>query len=139
MVSYGRGSSVTGDRGHGPGGHRYVVTHDRIREASGRRTPATPSTNPRPSVSGAATLIVLVRGVVATMTDDDGGGDRDGDPDVPVHCPECGTASRVPLSDAAAPLKRHNERLCGGADVARVDPEVADRLTDAVAEELGLL
>jgi len=90
-------------------------------------------------VSGAATLIVVVRGVVATMTDDDGGGDRDGDPDVAVHCPECGTTSRVPLSDAAAPLERHNERLHGGADVARVDPEVADRLTDVVAEELGLL
>jgi len=76
------------------------------------------------------------------MTDDGGGdrgGDSDGDPDVPVHCPECGTTTRVPLSEVAAKLEGHNERLHGGADVARVDPEVADRLADVVAEELGLL
>ena len=68
------------------------------------------------------------------MTDDD-----DGDPDVPVHCPECGTTTRVPLSDVAGMIERHNEGLHDGEDVARVDPDLADRLADIVAEELGLL
>lgn len=69
------------------------------------------------------------------MTDDAG----DGDPEVPVHCPACETTTRVPLSEVAAMLERHNERLHEGDDVARVDPALADQLADIVAEELGLL
>lgn len=61
------------------------------------------------------------------------------DPEVPVHCPACETTTRVPLSEVAAMLERHNEGLHDGDDVARVDPELADRLADIVAEELGLL
>jgi hypothetical protein len=65
--------------------------------------------------------------------------DADADPEVPVDCPECGTTTRVPLSEVGETLAGHNERLHDGADVARVDPELADRLADIVAEELGLL
>jgi RNase P subunit RPR2 len=74
-----------------------------------------------------------VPGVVVTMTGDEP------DPDVPVHCPECGTTTRVPLSGVAEAIERHNEGLHDGEEVARVDPELADRLADIVAEELGLL
>jgi len=63
----------------------------------------------------------------------------DADPDVPIHCPECETTTRVPLSEVAATIERHNGGLHGGEDVARIDPELADRLADIVAEELGLL
>jgi hypothetical protein len=63
----------------------------------------------------------------------------DADPEVPIDCPACGTTTRVPLADVADALKRHNETLHDGADVARVDPDLADRLADIVAEELGLL
>lgn len=69
------------------------------------------------------------------MTDDD----TTETPEVPVVCPECGSTSRVPLSEAAATIDRHNERLHDGADVAQVDPEVADHLVDMVAEDLDLL
>ena len=68
------------------------------------------------------------------MTDD-----ADGDPEVPVRCPECGTTTRVPLSEVGGTIEGHNERLHDGDDIARVDPELADRLADIVAEELGLL
>lgn len=59
-------------------------------------------------------------------------------PEVPVVCPACGTSTRVPLSDVATAVERHNVRLHGGEDVARVDPKVADRVADLVAEDLGL-
>lgn len=72
------------------------------------------------------------------MTDgtDDAG---DAEPDVPIHCPACGTTTRVPLSEVGATVERHNEALHDGEDVARVDPDLADQLADIVAEELGLL
>ncbi|SDQ97911.1 hypothetical protein [Natronobacterium texcoconense] len=64
----------------------------------------------------------------------------DGDePRVPVVCPDCETTSRVPLSDLADSIERHNDQLHDGEDVAEVDPDVADSLADLVATDLGLL
>ncbi len=63
----------------------------------------------------------------------------EGDPRVPVVCPDCETTSRVPLTDVADAIDRHNEQLHDGDDVASVDPDVADRIADLVATELGLL
>lgn len=57
---------------------------------------------------------------------------------VPIVCPACGTRSRVPLSELADALERHNDRRHDGEQVAEVDPDVADRVADLVAEELGL-
>jgi len=57
---------------------------------------------------------------------------------VPIVCEECGTQARVPLDGLAARLERHNETRHDGAEHARVDPEVADRLADLVAEDMGL-
>ncbi|RZH67229.1 hypothetical protein [Natrinema altunense] len=66
--------------------------------------------------------------------------ESDGDaPRVPVVCPDCDTTSRVPLSDVADAVERHNDQLHDGNDVAEVDPDVADRIADLVATELGLL
>lgn len=64
---------------------------------------------------------------------------NDTDPRVPIHCPDCETTSRVPLADVGNAVDRHNEQLHDGDDVARVDPEIADRIADLAAEELGLL
>lgn len=61
------------------------------------------------------------------------------EPDVPVHCPECETTTRVPMADLADAVTRHNDQLHDGDDVARVDPDLADQLADLVAEDLGLL
>jgi len=63
----------------------------------------------------------------------------DDEPNVPVHCPECETTSRIPLPSVGENIERHNDRLHDGEDVARVDPAVADELADLVAEDLGLL
>lgn len=60
-------------------------------------------------------------------------------PKVPIVCPECETTSRIPLSEVADTVERHNEQIHDGEDVARVDPEVADELADMVAEDIGLL
>jgi hypothetical protein len=60
-------------------------------------------------------------------------------PTVPIVCPDCETTSRVPLSDVADAIERHNEALHDGDDIAEVDPDVADRVADLVAAELGLL
>lgn len=65
--------------------------------------------------------------------------DSDAEPDVPVRCSECGTETRIPLSEVADSVERHNEQLHDGAEVAGVDPAVADELANIVAEELGLL
>ncbi|PSQ12484.1 hypothetical protein BRC93_01915 [Halobacteriales archaeon QS_5_70_15] len=78
------------------------------------------------------------------MADETGETDDTGDaggaePEVPIHCPACETTTRVPLSEVGGTVERHNEGLHGGEDVARVDPDLADRLADIVAEELGLL
>jgi hypothetical protein len=63
----------------------------------------------------------------------------DDEPAVPVVCPECGSESRVALSELADAVDRHNDNLHDGERVARVDPAVAEQLTDMVAEDLGLL
>ncbi|MFB6105981.1 MAG: hypothetical protein ABEJ70_03315 [Halobacteriaceae archaeon] len=59
-------------------------------------------------------------------------------PDVPIHCPECDTTSRVPLPSVADAIARHNDQLHDGADVAGVDPTVRDHLADLVAADMGL-
>jgi hypothetical protein len=64
-------------------------------------------------------------------TDDDA-------PDVPVRCEACETSTRVPLSEVAETIERHNERLHDGEELAGVDPAVADRFADLVADDLGL-
>lgn len=66
------------------------------------------------------------------------GDSADGTPKVTIECPDCGTESKVPLSDAADRLDSHNERVHDGEDVARLDPVVADRLADILAEEMGI-
>ncbi len=63
----------------------------------------------------------------------------DDEPDVPIRCPDCGTETRVPLSALAETLERHNETQHDGEECARVDPDLADKLADLVAEDLGLL
>lgn len=62
----------------------------------------------------------------------------DDEPDVPIVCPDCGTNSRIPLSQVADSLERHNERMHDGEEVAQVDPDIAERLADLVAEDMGL-
>ena len=54
-------------------------------------------------------------------------------------CDACGTETAVPLSEVEATVTRHNERLHDGEAGAQVDPELADRLADLVAEDMGLL
>lgn len=61
------------------------------------------------------------------------------EPTVPVVCDACGTETAVPLSELEATVTRHNERRHDGEAGARVDPELADRLADVVAEDMGLL
>jgi hypothetical protein len=58
---------------------------------------------------------------------------------VPIVCAECETTTRVPLSELATTLERHNDNQHDGEQVAQVDPDVADQVADLVAEDLGLL
>jgi len=60
-------------------------------------------------------------------------------PQVPIVCPECETTTEAPLPEVGDAVARHNESVHDGAEVAQVDPELADHLADVVAEELGLL
>jgi hypothetical protein len=60
-------------------------------------------------------------------------------PEVPVRCTACETTTRVPLPELAETVEAHNERVHDGEEIATVDPEVADRFADLVAEDLGLL
>ncbi|MEF8780850.1 MAG: hypothetical protein V5A46_09260 [Haloferacaceae archaeon] len=61
------------------------------------------------------------------------------EPRVPIVCPACETRTRVPIEEVADTVQRHNDRLHDGADVAEVDPAVADHIADLVATDLGLL
>lgn len=61
------------------------------------------------------------------------------DPGVPVHCEECGTTTRIPLSEVGDAVERHNDQLHGGEEVAGIDPDLADELANLVAEDMGLL
>jgi len=63
----------------------------------------------------------------------------DEDPTVPIICEACGTETRVPLESLADTLERHNENRHDGEEMAQVDPEIADRIADLVADDLGLL
>ncbi len=63
----------------------------------------------------------------------------DEDPTVPIICEACGTETRVPLESLADTLERHNENRHDGEQMAQVDPEIADRIADLVADDLGLL
>ena len=65
-------------------------------------------------------------------------GDSDDAPQVTILCEGCGTETKVPLPEAADRLDRHNERVHDGEAVARLDPVVADRLADILAEEMGI-
>ncbi|MFC4247103.1 hypothetical protein ACFOZ7_08845 [Natribaculum luteum] len=65
--------------------------------------------------------------------------DDDESPRVPIVCPACETTARIPLSDVADRLENHNERLHDGETVAKVDPDVADRVADLAASDMGLL
>lgn len=61
------------------------------------------------------------------------------EPTVPIRCPECDTTTRMPISEVADSVERHNEQMHDGEDIAQVDPEVAEELQDIVAEDLGLV
>ncbi|ARS90223.1 hypothetical protein [Natrarchaeobaculum aegyptiacum] len=61
------------------------------------------------------------------------------EPTVPIVCSECETTSRIPLSEVADAIARHNDRLHDGVDVAMVDPEISEAIADLAAEDLGLL
>jgi hypothetical protein len=63
----------------------------------------------------------------------------DDEPDVPIVCSECETTTRIPISEVAQSLERHNDRLHDGEECAQVDPEIAEQLQDIVAEDLDLL
>lgn len=65
--------------------------------------------------------------------------DNDAEPTVPIICPECDTETRIPISDLAETLERHNEGRHDGEEVAHVDPDIAEQLADLVAEDMGLL
>ncbi len=67
------------------------------------------------------------------MTDDSD------DPLVPIVCDDCGTRSRIPLSDVADAVARHNDTRHDGEEIAQVDPALADRIADMAAADLGLL
>ena len=60
-------------------------------------------------------------------------------PRVPIECSACDTTTEVSLPELAETLRRHNERRHDGEQIARVDPELADRIADLAAEDLGLL
>jgi len=60
------------------------------------------------------------------------------DPTVPIVCSACETTTRVPLPEVAEAVERHNENVHDGEELAQVDPAVADRLADLVAEDMGL-
>ena len=70
---------------------------------------------------------------VETMADDQS------EPHVPIVCSTCKTETRVPLSELAATLQRHNEQRHDGDDVAQVDPELAEQIADLAADDLGLV
>jgi signal recognition particle receptor subunit beta len=60
------------------------------------------------------------------------------EPSVPIVCTEGETETRVPLSDVADALTRHNDGKHDGEEIAEVDPGLKDQLADLVAEDLGL-
>ncbi|UIO99163.1 hypothetical protein Hbl1158_11540 [Halobaculum sp. CBA1158] len=71
--------------------------------------------------------------------DDNHAGDAGDEPSVPIVCTECDTRTRVPLSKVGDLVDRHNDTRHDGESVAQVDPALADRIADLVAEDMGLL
>ncbi|MFK8215597.1 hypothetical protein [Haloferax volcanii] len=65
------------------------------------------------------------------MTDDEA-------PDVPVVCEACDTTTRVPLSEVADAIERHNEQVHDGDDIAQVDPEIVKHVTDLAAKDMSV-
>jgi hypothetical protein len=65
--------------------------------------------------------------------------DSDRETDVPIVCPECGTETRIPISDVASTLEAHNANRHDGEDIAQVDPALAAELADLVAEDMDLV
>lgn len=63
----------------------------------------------------------------------------DDEPTVPIVCEPCGTETRVPLSELADTLERHNDRQHDGEEHAQVDPGLKAQLQDLVAKDIGLL
>jgi RNase P subunit RPR2 len=59
-------------------------------------------------------------------------------PTVPVVCPECGTTTRVAVSEVAETVVGHNDARHDGTEVAHVDPTIVERIADLAAEDLGL-
>ncbi|MFB6117262.1 hypothetical protein [Halosegnis sp.] len=60
------------------------------------------------------------------------------EPTVPVRCEECGTETRVPLTDVADAIERHNTNRHDGEQVAGVDEAVREHIADLAANDLGL-
>jgi hypothetical protein len=58
---------------------------------------------------------------------------------VPIECRACDTETEVPLGELPETLARHNEQRHDGESIARVDPDLAERIADLAASELGLL
>lgn len=75
---------------------------------------------------------MVAAGEVASMPDDDG-------PQVPIHCPDCETTTRVPLADLESRIEQHNDAVHDGEEVAGVDPGIAEQFQNIVLEESGLL
>lgn len=65
--------------------------------------------------------------------------DTDRETAVPIVCSECGTETKIPLSDVATTLEDHNESRHDGEEIAQVDPAVTEELADLVAEDLDLV
>lgn len=64
-------------------------------------------------------------------SDDDG-------PLVPIVCSDCETTTRVGLDDVADAVRRHNDQVHDGEEIAEVDPVLVDRIADLVADDMGL-
>ena len=60
------------------------------------------------------------------------------EPAVPIVCVDCDTTSRIPLSEVAEAIARHNDRLHDGESIAEVDPALKDNIADMVAEDMNL-
>jgi hypothetical protein len=61
------------------------------------------------------------------------------EPEVPIVCEECGTEAAIPLSTVGEMLETHNQNQHDGEQCAQVDPALADRIQNLVAEDMGLL
>ncbi|KAB1188777.1 MULTISPECIES: hypothetical protein [Haloferax] len=62
--------------------------------------------------------------------------DDDDAPLVPIVCEECETTSRIPLSEVPDKIRKHNDQLHDGEDIAQVDPEIVRHVTDLAAEDI---